>query len=794
MSNEQITANLLDGLAAQVLAADPSNREGIVEIGAALEKARTGEEGLGDDVQDALDIVLGVLEAIYEGNIADTPAAMDAMEAVATVLAAGAQRLREPDDSGVDIGKLAEGLGSILTVVADGSATESDKASPSAEPQADQEQAVAEQAERDDAPDSRECLEDHAANSPEAGGCEDSSGAADQQAVTEEASPARLPEDTDFDLLGEFAVECLDHISAAEAALLDLENNPTDAEPVNTIFRAFHTIKGTSGFLGLDRVQRVAHLAENLLDRARDGEIRVVGGYADLALNSCDALRTMIEGLEGVQPGEPLVLPDNYDALLEQLSDPEAAGVDEEADSEPLRTGDILVGKGQAERSQVEQAVATQGDRPIGQVLVEKGVATPSAVAGALRTQNKMRGKSNDVTVRVGTDRLDSLIEAVGELVITQSMVAQDPAVTDGSRPQLARNVSHADKIVRKLQDVSMSLRMVPLKATFGKMARLVRDLSHKAGKKVRFITEGEDTEIDRNMVEVLNDPLVHMMRNAVDHGVETPEKRIAAGKDPMGTIRLRAYNSAGNVVIDLADDGNGIDRDRVVAKATERGLIQPGEVLSDAEAFGLIFRAGFSTAEKVTDISGRGVGMDVVRSGIESLRGRVDVTSQPGVGSTFTIRLPLTMAIADAMLVRVAGNRYLLPIVSIEQSFRPDAGQLSTVAGGRGEVVNVRGELLPLFRLYDIFKLSGANTNPLEALLIIIEGEGERYALMVDELLGQQQVVIKTLGHAFGQVPGVSGGAILGDGRVGLILDAAGILKLAQTKANEGKVAAMAA
>jgi len=776
MNNEDTTANILDGLAAEVLAADPSNREGVVEIGVALEKAMTGGEGFGDDVQEALNVVLGALQAIYVGNLADTSAAMDA---VAGVLAAASQHLSEPDDAEADLAKLAKGLTSILADVAE---RERDEVAPSAEPEIEQGQAAAEQTEEDDAPDTpddQQCVEEDAD---------------DEQAVMEKAPPPRLPKDTDFDLLGEFAVECLDHISAAEAALLDLENNPTDAEPVNIIFRAFHTIKGTSGFLGLDRVQRVAHLAENLLDRARDGEIRVVGGYADLALNSCDALRTMIEGLEGVEAGGLLVVPDTYEDLLEQLSDPEAAGISEEADAEQLRTGDILVAKGVVERSQVEQAAKAQGGQRIGQTLVEEGAASAAAVAGALRTQNKMRGKSNDVTVRVGTDRLDSLIEAVGELVITQSMVAQDPAVTDGSRPQLARSVSHADKIVRELQDVSMSLRMVPLKATFGKMARLVRDLSRKAGKKVRFISEGEDTEIDRNMVEVLNDPLVHMMRNAVDHGVETPEKRIAAGKDPMGTVRLRAYNSAGNVVIDLADDGNGIDRDRVVAKAIERGLIKPGEALSDAEAFGLIFRAGFSTAEKVTDISGRGVGMDVVKNGIESLRGRVDVTSQPGAGSTFTIRLPLTMAIADAMLVRVADHRYLLPIASIEQSFRPEPGQLSTVAGGRGEVVNVRGELLPVFRLANLFNVSGAATDPREALLIIIEGEGKRCTLMVDELLGQRQVVVKTLGRAFGEVPGVSGGAILGDGRVGLILDAAGILKLAQASANEGKVAAVAA
>ena len=271
-------------------------------------------------------------------------------------------------------------------------------------------------------------------------------------------------------------------------------------------------------------------------------------------------------------------------------------------------------------------------------------------------------------------------------------MVAQNPVVADDPSTQLSRNVSHASKIIRELQDVSMSLRMVPLKAMFGKMARLVRDLGRKAGKKVRFVTEGEDTEIDRNMVEVLNDPLVHMMRNAVDHGVESPDQRIAAGKDATGEVRLRAYHSAGNVVIELVDDGKGLDRDKIIAKAVERGLIASGENLSDSDAYGMIFRAGFSTAEKVTDISGRGVGMDVVRKGIDSLRGRVDVASELGEGSTFSIRLPLTMAITDAMLVRVGEQRYLLPVVTIERSFRPVVAQLSNVAGRIVDTLSKKG------------------------------------------------------------------------------------------------------
>jgi len=776
MSEPRSMADVLDGLAAALLAAETPGgstdaggadpRQELVRVGTALEEAVSDAASLPAELEQALGLALKALQRIYEGTVGDAPSATDA---VAGVLAATAGHLREPGDAEASaVAEALDRLGANLgRAPAGADAPDGEASSAAVDPESPQGGVAA------------------ATTAPDA-----SAASAGDDA---DAAPPRLPEDSDGELLGEFRIECLDHIAAAEAALLELERNAEAPEAINTVFRAFHTIKGTSGFLGLDPIQKLAHLAENLLDRAREGEIRIRGGYADLALSSCDALRTMIEGLEGVAPGEPLVVAKTYGELIEQLTDPAAAGIGEDADIEPMRTGDILVAQGRTSRQQVEQAARTQGSVPIGQKLIEEGAASPRDVAEALRTQNAQKGKTAEASVRVGTDRLDGLIDAVGELVIAQSMVAQDPAVVDGSRPQLARSVSHAGKIVRELQDVSMSLRMVPLKATFGKMARLVRDLARKAGKQVRFVSDGEDTEIDRNMVEVLNDPLVHMMRNAVDHGIETPQDRTASGKDPVGVVRLRAYHSAGNVVIELSDDGKGLDRERIVAKAIDRGLIASDEGLSHGEVFALIFQPGFSTAQAVTDISGRGVGMDVVKNGIESLRGRIEVNSQPGAGSTFTMRLPLTMAITDAMLLRVGRERYLLPIMSIERSFRPTAQQVFTVAG-RGEMVQVRGELLPVFRLYELFGVPGATRSPTEALLILVEGEGKRYALLVDELLGQQQVVVKSLGRSLGEVPGISGGAILGDGRVGLILDAAAIVALAHGKKAGGGAAAAAA
>ena len=599
------------------------------------------------------------------------------------------------------------------------------------------------------------------------------------QAPTDEP-PALLPADTDVELLGEYTAESLDHIVSAEAALLELENNPTNAEPINTVFRAFHTIKGTSGFLALGPIGDLAHWAESLLDRARTGEIQIHGVYADLALKSCDMLRGMIAALPEIAPGEPLVIPANYDILLAELEDPEAV-LAAAPEPEPARLGDILVAKGQIERDTVEEVAKDQGDDPIGKTLIDAQAVSTADVVGALRTQKRMSGAATEGTVRVGTDRLDSLVNMIGELVIAQSMVAQDAPAAQGVGQRLIRNVTHAGKIIRELQDLTMALRMVPLKGSFQKMLRLVRDLAKSTGKEARLIVDGEDTEIDRNMVEVIGDPLVHLMRNAVDHGLEAADRRAAAGKDLVGTLRLKAYHSAGSVVIELQDDGQGLDRDAIVAKAVQQGLIDADRDLSDSEVYGLIFQPGFSTAQTVTDVSGRGVGMDVVKRSIESLRGRIEVRSTPGKGATFTIRLPLTMAIADAMLVRVGEERFLLPTISIERSFRPAEGDVSTV-GQRGETVMVRDELLPVFRLHTLFNVDGAVTDVHDALLIIVDGEGARFALMVDELLDQRQVVIKSLGDSLGHLTGVTGGAILGDGRVGLILDPGGLLEIAHT------------
>ncbi len=610
----------------------------------------------------------------------------------------------------------------------------------------------------------------------------------------EPAAPAdeRLPTDLDLDLLRDFLVESRECLGGSEAALLALEARPDDVEAVNTVFRAFHTVKGTSAFLGLDRVTAFAHEAESLLARVREGALAYTRGCADLALRATDMLKALLGAVEATLraegPGGRLVLPEGYGPLVEAIVgfDGEGSGAGDQgpggsvtpaaapaaraADADPVSAApdprSLVPDPQLVDRRQGDRR---QGDRRQG------GAAAAAAAADA------------EQFVRVRTDRLDRLIDMVGELVIAQTMIAGDSAMgaraddraaADGQA--LAKKIAHAGKIVRELQELAMGMRMVPLRATFQKLTRLVRDVSAKLGKEVEFVAEGEDTEIDRTMADVIGDPLVHMLRNALDHGLEPGDAREAAGKPRRGRVRLSAQHAGGAVVVSLSDDGRGLDRERIARKAAEKGLIESDRGMSDAEVYALIFAPGFSTAEQLTDVSGRGVGMDVVKRNIEKVRGRVEIESRLGEGTTFTVRLPLTLAVADGMLVRVGAERYVVPTTNIHMSFRPEPGMLHTV-GGRGEVVTLRGEVMPVVRLHALFNIGGAERDPSRAILMLV-GDGRRKtALLVDELLGQHQVVVKALGDGVGRVAGVAGGAILGDGRVGLIVDVAEIVALAE-------------
>ena len=577
--------------------------------------------------------------------------------------------------------------------------------------------------------------------------------------VVAPASAAPPPVDgdegeVDQELIAEFLVECRDYLESAEGALLQLEADPSDVEAINTVFRAFHTVKGTSAFLGLDAVTEFAHEAESLFSRVRDRQLAFAGPVPDLALRSVDMVKALLASVEQVG-ARNVVRPPAYAGVIAALA--------------------RVTGGSAGDETQQSGVDAIFGD------LVAEVQGAARGVARAVR------GGSAESSIRVRTDRLDRLIDMVGELVIAQTMVAQDDSVLSAGHLGLSRKVTHAGKIVRELHDLSLSMRMVPLRPTFQKMTRLVRDVAQDTGKQVAFLTDGEETEIDRNMVDALSDPLVHMVRNAVDHGIERPEQRVAAGKSANGTVRLSATHAGGSVVVQLTDDGRGLDRERILAKAVATGLVEAGAKMTDAEVFELIFAPGFSTAEQVTGVSGRGVGMDVVRRNIESLRGRIEISSVPGEGTTFTVRLPLTLAVTDGMLVQVGAERYVIPTTSIFMSFRPTADALTTVVG-RGEMVTLRDEAMPVFRIQRLFNVTGARQDPCAALLVVVSVGEQRVALLVDELLGQHQVVAKALGDGVGKIHGISGGAILGDGRVGLILDIPELVALARRGTDESE------
>lgn len=404
------------------------------------------------------------------------------------------------------------------------------------------------------------------------------------------------------------------------------------------------------------------------------------------------------------------------------------------------------------------------------------------------RASEERRGtpaSGDTVSIRVSTDKIDALINMVGELVITQSMLGQigDGLVHEGNNPQIEKlrdGLTTLESNTRELQEAVMRIRMLPISFAFNRFPRLVHDLGGKLNKQIDLRMSGENTELDKTVMEKISDPLVHLVRNALDHGIETPEVRVAAGKSAVGTIHLNAYHQGGNIIIEISDDGAGLNHQKILRKAVERGVVSEVEAASmtDDKISDLIFQPGFSTAEVVSDVSGRGVGMDVVRRNIQSLGGSVEVRSQQGLGSSFIIRLPLTLAILDGQLVRVGDQTYIIPLVSIIESLRAHPESINVVAG-MAEVYRLRDDYLPVIRLYRLFKIQADTEELVKGLLVVVEGDGQKAGIFVDELLGQQQVVIKSLESNYRRVDGVSGATILGDGSVALIMDIPGLIRL---------------
>jgi two-component system chemotaxis sensor kinase CheA len=569
--------------------------------------------------------------------------------------------------------------------------------------------------------------------------------------VANNCEPGRVQQPSlgsDPELVADFLVESREHLASVEARLLTLERTPENPEALQSVFRSFHTIKGLAGFLGFGSIEEAAHETENLLDLARNGKLMMTPEAFDVVLVAADYLARCLDMVAaGLDPGEV-----SRAGLFERIRN--------------LQSPDEIV----------IQASATPPASPSGNCKSPAGVPETKPNAAVAESKSGAREQRGVVAaVRVDTAKLDYLVDMVGEMVIAQSLVQHDPDLIRLNRSRLARNLSQLARITVEVQRTAMAMRMVPIGHLFRKTARLVRDLARKSGKRADLEICGEDTELDRNIVEQISDPLMHMVRNALDHGIEPPEDRLAAGKNPVARIELRAAHQAGQIVIEVSDDGRGLDSQKLLAKAIERGLVVEGARIDEQEIFALIFQPGFSTAERVTEVSGRGVGMDVVRRHIQKLRGRVDVQSALGRGAKFSLKVPLTLAIIDGLVVGVGGERFIVPIYQVREMLRPTPDMLFTVENRR-EMALVRGHLLPVVRLYRRFKLQPRSENAADGLLIVVETQERVFCLLVDELIGKQEVVIKPLGETFKQAAAIAGGAILGDGRVGLILEISGV------------------
>ena len=625
----------------------------------------------------------------------------------------------------------------------------------------------------DPGPEAAEEDEDFFASMADGSGS-DSAGEADED--FEDPGADEFAEIQDPELLKDFIEEAKEHLSSIEMNMLGLETNPGDTEAINAVFRPFHSIKGVAGFLNLLEIHILSHEVENLLDAARSGKLVVTDTVIDLVLVATDILKGLLEEIEKGQIGRKTPSPVVKDFLKRVKGfdgdPPVGAGI-------PVRkVGEILVDHGILEDETVSDLARTgkfEG-RKFGEAIIGEGVASPRDVSKALREQR--HNIETTQSVRIDTRKLDNLVDMVGELVIAQSMVLQNPEIGMIKDQKLQKDCSQLNRITAEIQRISMSMRMVPIKNTFQKMIRLVRDLSKKSGKEAQLQMNGEDTEIDRNMVEEIYEPLVHMIRNSVDHGLETPEERVRAGKDPMGTITISAEQKGGNIVIDIEDDGRGLDAQRIREKAIERGIIGGPDQPDDKAIYDLIFHPGFSTKDKVTDVSGRGVGMDVVKKSVERLRGKIEISTKSGRGTSFHMKLPLTMAIIDGMIVQIGAERYIVPTIALKESIKISREAYFTVQG-KGELVKVRDTIMPLIRLHTYFNEKPKHSEPWEGLLlVVIEGQNS-YCLLADEIVGRQEVVIKSLGSLFAQLPGISGGAILGDGKIALIIDVKGIISL---------------
>ena len=595
----------------------------------------------------------------------------------------------------------------------------------------------------------------------------------------------------DAEIVQEFLVESHENLDQLDRDLVELEQRPGDRALLSSIFRAIHTIKGTSGFLAFHRLETLTHVGENLLSRLRDGELSMTETTAEVLLRMVDTVRALLDVIERTATDEgPVDVEPVVEAIVAVLEgDEDVPGFTEHDPAADVR----LVHADEVGADAVTETVAAPVVEPVVGPVVEPVVEPVAPVALVEEVEEEAApGKRSvvDSSVRVDVELLDSLVQLVGELVLTRNQILQ--RVDTLADADLQRATQRLNLVASELQEGVMKTRMQPIGQVWAKMPRIVRDLAHQLGRKVDLQMDGHDTELDRSLLEALKGPLTHLVRNALDHGIETPDERLAQGKPAEGRLVLRAYHESGQVVVEIADDGKGIDVDRVGAIAVERGVVTADELrrMDPREVQGLIFRPGFSTAAEVTNVSGRGVGMDVVRTNIERIGGSVDINSQKGQGTTCRVRIPLTLAIIPALLVGEAGESYAIPQANLVELVRLEGEELARsvehLAGA--PVLRLRGHLLPLVSLAGALDVDAAGEDTLT--IVVLQADDIRFGLTVREVHDTQEIVVKPIGRQLKGLAIYAGATIMGDGRVSLILDVAGLAQAHGIDASAGHTA----
>ncbi len=580
-----------------------------------------------------------------------------------------------------------------------------------------------------------------------------------------------------------FLEEASQLLADTEQCFLDLETNTGDRSLLDKIFRLAHNFKGSAKAVGFDQLSHFTHQLESLLLKMKNGELAIVSQSVDLLLRCNDHVRMMLDGLRDNLEAQfdctellnemQNMIKNGIEASAAPMAEPEAEAEDMPPAAE-LFADDTASAEAEVAAEQPPPVVAASpapATSPASTTAATPAPASTSAPGAApAATAAKATAGAVDDSIRVSFARLERLLNYVGELVILQTVVREQ--VSRIESPLLLKTVDQIGKVTKEVQDISMSLRVVPLKQTFQKMQRIVRDTAKSLDKKVNLELIGEDTEVDKTLLEKLGDPLVHMVRNAVDHGIEsTSEARLKAGKPEVGTIKLAAFHQSGSLVIEIRDDGAGLDGAKLTQIAIQKGILKPGTVLGDREAHHLIFASGFSTKTVVTDVSGRGVGMDVVKTNISQIQGEIQIESQIGKGSCFRIVLPLTLAIIDSMVINCGSDAFVIPLSHVHESLRPKPEDIQNTTG-LGDILLLRGENIPLFRLADILGRKRATTKDNDEIAIVVRNQEKPFVVLVDDIIGKQQVVIKALGKEIRHIKGFSGSAILGNGRPALILE----------------------